>query len=157
MYGYRKSGPFQFVCPVIGRPVPIASNRTSDSQNWFGTGSKPVSALVSDVWLETISDVSNRNTSTKTGLEPVSALERLKSGQYCPVIGRLYYTICLKSGRFRPDFRRLNSIGRLKSGRYTTTRTFEIQTIRNPDINLSGLPNRTSGFRRLTVVSTVSI
>ena len=43
--GYRTSGSFQFGRPVIGRPVPIASNRTSDTKpvpNRFQTGLEPV-------------------------------------------------------------------------------------------------------------------
>ena len=54
-------------------------------------------------------------------------LKRLKTGQLCPVIGRS------KSGHmygYNPD-------------------------VRNPDIFSSGLPNRTSGIRTLTVYKTV--
>ena len=65
--------------------------------------------------------------------------ERSKSGQYCPVIGRLV------------------PIGRLKSGRCTTPRTFKIRMIRNPDAFSSGLPNQTSGFRTFTVSTTYEL
>ena len=72
----------------------------------------------------------------------------MKSGHKCPDFERSFDLERLKSGvneRF----------GRSKSGHMVTTRTFEIRTIRNPDVFLSGLPNRTSGIRRFTVFSQI--
>ena len=69
--GYRTSGCFQFQPPVIGHPVPIENECRNRFQTGFGTGSPALACR-------------NR---FGTGSKPVSALERLKSGQYCPVIG----------------------------------------------------------------------
>ena len=85
--GYRTSGSFQFVCPVIGPPVPIASNQTSDSRNRFQTGLEPVLVGLDD-W--------NR---FQTGFGS-------KSGQYCPDFRRLRYSKRPITGHLCPDFRR---------------------------------------------------
>ncbi len=83
--GYRTSGSFQSQPPAIGRPVPIVFNRTSDSRNRLKTG---YNVRISDVRLETI------ETSEIRTLYPVIgrlySIGRPITGQYCPVIGRLY-------------------------------------------------------------------
>ena len=73
--------------PITGHLCPdFRRSRPKPVPNRFGTGFGTGSP-VGNVW-NWSEIVSNRTSDTKRVPKPVSALERLKSGQYCPVIGR---------------------------------------------------------------------
>ena len=136
-FHYKKEGEPDVFEPDVWNPdiyVRISNVRAIESTNQFRTGSKPV-LVDSDDW--------NR----------FRTPERSKSGQYCPVIGRSGNWIDLKSGHLCPDFERSGNWRCLKAGHRWMDRTSDNRTCQNPDAFLSGSPNRTSGFRRVTVYS----